>query len=405
MSWQDRIREAAYTAPSGQRMVFSYEDVGRSIVKKTTAFEFANANGTFVQDNGVTGRRYPLRVFIWGDDYDQQTEQFEGMLAERGRGRLEHPVYGALDVVPTGEISRRDDLKTSANQAVIEVVFFETIRTVYPLSQADPASEVAAAVAAFEEGNAAQFAEDIETETAVGTVTFREKYEGLLTGARSLLQPIADAQENVRTQFNAIADSINEGLNVLVEQPATLAFQTSQLLTLPGLTAINIRDKFDAYTSIIQNVFSDTDDSSNGFQTNSLYATNSISALIVSALNTQFTTRPEAIAFADSLIALFDTVNEWREQNFDALGEIDTGQGYQGLQDAVAVAAGFLVELSFDLAQERSIILDRERTIIDLCAELYGEVDERLDFMIDTNELSGDEIIELPKGRRIVYYV
>ncbi len=85
--------------------------------------------------------------------------------------------------------------------------------------------------------------------------------------------------------------------------------------------------------------------------------------------------------------------------------QIDTGGAYQQLQDAVALTAGFLVEISFSLKQERVIILDRNRTIIDLAAELYGSIDDQLDFLISSNDLSGSEILELPRGREIVYYV
>ena len=84
---------------------------------------------------------------------------------------------------------------------------------------------------------------------------------------------------------------------------------------------------------------------------------------------------------------------------------IDTGETYTALQNSTALAIGFLVELSFTLAQERRFILTRPRSLIDLVAELYGEVDAQLDFFIDTNDLSGDEITELPAGREIIHYV
>jgi hypothetical protein len=85
--------------------------------------------------------------------------------------------------------------------------------------------------------------------------------------------------------------------------------------------------------------------------------------------------------------------------------QIDTGETYQALQQATATATGFLVELSFTLTQERRIVLDEARTIIDLVAELYGSVDDQLDFFISTNDLSGDEFTELPAGREVVYYL
>ena len=75
------------------------------------------------------------------------------------------------------------------------------------------------------------------------------------------------------------------------------------------------------------------------------------------------------------------------------------------LRRFVAIAAGFLVEISFTLKQEFRITLDRPRTIIDLAAELYGEVDGQLDFLISSNNLTGSEILDLPRGREIVYYV
>ena len=70
MAWQDRVKEAAYTSPGGTRTPFLYEDVRMSIEKKTTGFDFPDADGTLVQDLGHTGRRYPLRMFFSGDDYD-----------------------------------------------------------------------------------------------------------------------------------------------------------------------------------------------------------------------------------------------------------------------------------------------------------------------------------------------
>lgn len=83
---------------------------------------------------------------------------------------------------------------------------------------------------------------------------------------------------------------------------------------------------------------------------------------------------------------------------------VDTGEAYAAMQRATSLAAGYLVAQSFILAEERTIVLGRARTVIDLAGELYGVVDDKLDFLISTNDLSGDEIVELPIGRAIVYY-
>jgi hypothetical protein len=126
---------------------------------------------------------------------------------------------------------------------------------------------------------------------------------------------------------------------------------------------------------------------------------------VVSVVNNQFVTKSEALQAAEVVLTQLDDVTAWRDQNFQSLGGVDTGGSYQKLQEAVALTAGFLVEISFSLKQERRIVLDRNRTIVDLAAELYGSVDDQLDFLINSNDLSGSEILELPRGREIVYYV
>lgn len=414
MAWNDRIREAAYTSPGGDRITFAYENVRKTVDKKTTGFEFPDANGTFVQDLGHTGRKYPLRVFFWGDNYDREADAFEAALLERGTGKLEHPIYGTVDVVPFGTITRRDDLKTAANQAVVEVTFWETIGLVYPAAQTDPAAAVLAAVDEYNATASEEFDGATSLDSAVEQVSFKNAYGALLDSARSGLQTVADAQENVQKQFDAIYDAINEGIDVLIARPLTLAFQTTQLLQSPARALTNIRARLDAYGDLANSIISgdggvvspgNDSTNSNLFRTNDIYASTYVTGSVVSVVNNQFTTKTEALAAAEAVLTQLDDVTAWRDDNFQSLGGVDTGAAYQQLQEAVALTAGFLVEISFSLKQERRVVLDRNRTIIDLAAELYGSVDDQLDFLINSNNLSGSEILELPRGREIVYYV
>ena len=411
MAWQDRLKEAAYTSPSGTRFTFSYENVSKSITKKTSAFNFPDAEGTFVQDLGHTGRRYPFRVIIHGDDYDQEAEAFEAGLLERGTGKLEHPIYGTKDVVPFGEIKRRDDLKTAANQAIIEVQFWETIGLLYPTGQTDPAEAVLASVEEYNIAEAEQFEEILDTDTASTLATFKSGYQLLLDTSRNALKAVADVQDDVAAEFNAIYDSISAGIDTLVSDPLTLAFQTTQLLQAPALALANIQARLDAYgglvdqlTGTIQTPGLDSENA-NSFQTSDLYASTSATGMIVSVVNNQFETKSEALAAAEALLDISEQITTWRDANYDSLGQIDTGGAYQQYEQAVSLAAGFLVQISFSLKQERSITLDRNRTIIDLAAELYGEVDAQLDFLIQSNDLTGSEILELPAGKEIVYFI
>jgi prophage DNA circulation protein len=406
MAWNDRIREAAYTSPSGTRIRFDYENVNKSVDKKTTAFEFPDADGTYVQDLGHTGRRYPLRIFFWGDEYDTLSDAFEAALLERGTGVLEHPVYGVINVVPFGTITRRDDLKTAANQAILDVAFWETVGLVYPSTQNDPASEVLTAVSDYNVAASEEFATVTDLDSAVEKATFEGGYTALLDQAAGGLSSIADTQDDVRMQFNAVLDSINQGTDVLIADPLSLAFQTAILLQAPARAQTSITARLSAYSDLSDSITASVGAmDSNEFHAKDLYASTYLTGAIVSVVNNTFDTKSDALAAAEATLAQLEAVTDWRDDSFAELSEIDTGAAYQQLQNAAALAAGFLVEISFSLKQERSVVLDRARTIIDLTAELYGSVDDKLDFLIDSNNLSGSEILELPEGREIVYYI
>lgn len=412
MPWNERIREAAYTSPTGTRILFSYENVSKTVDKKTTAFEFPDADGTYIQDLGHAGRRYPMRLFFWGDDYDQEADAFEAALLERGAGKLDHPIYGVIDVVPFGTITRRDDLKTAANQAIIELTFWETIGLIYPTPQDDPAASVLGAVAAYNTAAAEAFANETDLTGAVAQATTKSGYSKLLDSASAGLQSIADTQADVQKQFEAVNDSINQGIDVLIAQPLTLAFQTLQMLQSPARALTSIEARLTAYgdlaTSLVTGngaAVSAVAADANAFRTSDLYVSTYVTGSVLSVVNNEFLTKTDALEAADAVLAQLDEVVVWRDANLAALAEIDTGEAYQKLQEAVAITAGFLVGISFSLKQERSIVLTEPRTIIDLAAEIYGSVDDQLDFLITSNNLTGSEILELPKGREVVYYV
>jgi hypothetical protein len=404
MTWQTRLKEAAYTAADGNRLTFDFVDVKRTFAKKTAGFEFPDSDNTYVQDNGVTSFQFPLRVFFHGANYDLDAAAFENALRQKGVGKLEHPMYGSFDTIPFGSVTRRDDLVTAGNQAIIEVVFWQTLRNAYPASQVDPASLVVTAVAEFNVSSSETFNDSVDLESSVEQQGFKNTYSQVLNTSANLLRPIANTTESVQTQFNAILDSINSGIDTLVGDPLTLALQTLQLIQSPGRAVTTIRTKLEVYESLAGLVISRPASTFNDFQGDKLFATGYVSAQIVSALNSEFETRPEALLSAEVIVRTFNTVNSWVEENYTNFEELDTGEDYQQLQEAVSIAAGFLVELSFDLRVENRIVIDRARTIIDLVGELYGVVDSELDFFILSNNLSGSEILELPKGREIVYY-
>lgn len=83
---------------------------------------------------------------------------------------------------------------------------------------------------------------------------------------------------------------------------------------------------------------------------------------------------------------------------------VQTGEGLTAMHDIVIKGLQFIVYRSFDMDIRKEITLVRDRQIMELIAELYGDF-TRLDEFIDDNNLTVDEIALLPMGRKVAYYV
>jgi len=430
-SWEDRIQEGAYISPKGTRILFQWEDLSRNFDKRGTVFTFPGVNGGYVQQKGYSERRYPLRCYFTGKNCDLEATAFEAALLEPGIGKLEHPLYGEIpDVVPFGTVTRRDDLKSEANQSIVEVTFLTTLGSVYPSALADPRSEIQAYILGFDVAAAQQFSDVTSLAGAVEQANMKSTIRKFLRDVNSTMKTASDSVAKVRREMADIQSLINFGLDTLVGQPLLLARQCVNLVRAPARAIDGIISRLDAYRNLAESIFASaagtpaetlaagtalavrTTQVANDFHAADLFASSAVAGSVAATLETQYETRPQAIAAAEEVLAQAAALIAWRDTGFTALEgiaqigtfQVDQGESYQQLQNAVALAAGRLIEISFTLIPERRIVLDRPRTIVDLCAELYGQVDERLDFMIQSNNLSGSEILELPRGSAIVYY-
>lgn len=402
MPWTDRVREGAYTAPDGTRLVFDFEDVGLEFDKKTSSYTFPEANGTLVQDLGHSGYRYPLRLWFSGADYDYKALAFEAMLRQQGLGVLEHPVYGVKNVIPFGTISRKDDLVTAANQCYIDVVFMETITAIWPEDANDPAGDVIRARELYNGSASTTFAATLPTQPMAGLIAARNAVKGAVAKVNKSLRQITNTVEDVTTAYNEIENSITQGIGALASAPGALAFQMIQLVTAPARAAAGIGATLAANANLLTLLL--TTGGVADYATNDLTGGATVSASSLNVVTNEFTNKTDVVAAAEQIQLQMDSLVAWREQQQTALGIIDTGESYQALQELVALTVGYLVYISFTLKQEFSFVLQRPRTVVDLCAELYGSVDDYLDFFITSNAMTGEDIMELQPGREIKYY-
>ena len=438
MAWTNSITEAAYTAPNGERMVFLYdESVKRSTPLKTAEHTFPDVDGAEVQPLGLGGKKFPITAIFSGADCMENADTFESLLCIRGYGILEHPIYGKHTVVPTGEISRSDNLVSGLNESVVEVVFSETI-----VNKEMPESEVAAIDALDEaaenyEGSAADsFVELIETGSVENEMqlqsVLKAQSDSLFKGITYLADKVSNLQEKsaILQKINNFKMNISEWtkkIDQLKENAQNIAEVLVQTARLTAQTAMSASEKISGYASVITDILNNVkkeavgeNDIKNQYATTGLMVGVLVDSLSLGVAKTAaaatttnvssisqggFASRSAVLEAADMIAEQFEKYKVYMDSQVSKNAFVDTGEGYEALLDMVICAIQVLQSVAFELPVTRIVRLGRDRQVMELLTEFYGaEGFDRLDQFITDNKLTADEIVLIPMGREVRYY-
>jgi len=419
--WKERIIEGAIETPDSIRYVFYYRDLEKDIDKKISKYNFGDIDGTLIQDFGLGEVSFPMIIYFSGADCDRTANSFEKSASKKGVCILEHPVYGIKNVV-IEKIKRQDLLSTAANQVIFTLTMTETILFEVPVAGEDTRIGILSALEKLKEkiSNAYQGSFLATTVTAISNAADR------ITDA---VNEVADSVELISSSVNEITSVvnntqryINQNIETLMEAPLTLADSVQEMISAPARAVASVKQRITIYKDLYSDLASNptgqnTNDKKNQCAEKQLLLPSLVSASCESAVfpdtdGIGFRIRSDATAAAAEVLEFYldcqdfldemqsDTENDNLVNTFvvsDALTQI--------LKYSVALTVKNLVRLSFQLAQERVITLTSDRNLIDLCYELYGTSDdEHLNLLIESNGLTGDDIIMIPSGKEVVYY-
>ena len=447
----DRLRPAAYTAPNGDRMGFEFEDVTKTISKKTTAHDFPDTNVTYVEDRGMRGRRYPMRVIFSGDDHDIAADRFENLLTQKGPGKLEHPAYGEAQIaIPFGDIVRTTALVTAGNQTTFDITFYATVEDVYPSDVGDTSAAISVAIAST--AFAVQFSASVDISRPSAKAGFLATMKAIVNGAKAGLQKAVDGTAALTAGMDRVNTALNNALTTGIGTPLSLAAQLKSLALAPARSAALLRDRLAAYKALATSIFrgqgtgtgggtGSSDDgagvlvpglvapgigaaAANTFHANALTAQYMIlgqaSAAAQPVEGQAYASRDEVVEVLDGLLELFGDYTAWADANFAALtaatpaidpfdpvatgpGSLDTGGAQAQLKAVVSATVAVLMSTAALLPPRRVFVTPRDATPLDLCARLYGGLDD-LDDFIAANDFTADQLLFIPAGTPVVYF-
>jgi hypothetical protein len=461
-------QEARYTSPGGKEIVFGWETAKRDTELKTGVFTFPGKDGANVQHQGAGAKTFPLVCIFSGADYTAKADEFEAMLIERGVAELQHPVYGTIKVKPVGHIEREDDPVNKLGESTVSITFTETLTSEAAAELNEVAAadidekyeEFSEAAAAIEDAGMAEQM-DIITALETQTQSITESMEPLAASdKKGFAEWLASAKElkdtikNLYSKAKGIAGKA-EGIYVKALNAGRL---TLRLMKLPSDIATSLAEKIKGFSTLTANLVNQYKNDPFGIKkikaayatatlalTGAVAAIASGSALTVAEIaaltgavsssparasagttggaapgetagaenapgaaaniSAGTTSREEAIAAANRVADFFETVMAFQDTKIAQNAFVDASpSAHIALNELVYNSIQLILNASFALPMQKTITLDRDRQVIELCAELYGTTDY-LDEFIMQNKFNIDEIELLPMGKKVSYYV
>jgi hypothetical protein len=465
MAWQDKTLEGKYTAPSGKEIIFLWEKTSRETELKTGVFTFPDRDGAHVQHQGAGAKSFPLTCIFSGDDCMERADEFEASLYERDVAELQHPVYGTIKVIPTGNIKREDDLISALNESRVTVTFTETITEDAPPMDTVTADEINETYEAFSESAAADFAEGIIADNVAEELQLQSALGVQAQALDDTMIPIVESDADALAEYKTVSGELKGSIKNLkkgnffadavswTKKTARLAedyfvkgLNVARLdlnaMKLPSRTAVNVMEKIKGYSIVTTNLINQfrndpfgVNNVVNSYKSTSLVLTGCVAALasgsaVAMASITASTpaasvertpvvspsgatpgaasgiiAREETAQIINGILGLFQEVKAFQDSKIKNNTFIDSDSNTMLLLSRLVYSSiQLIMTASLSLPMRRTITLDQDRQIVELVCELYG-AEDYIDKFIADNDLSLDELEILPMGREVSYYV
>jgi len=251
-----------------------------------------------------------------------------------------------------------------------------------------------------------------------GALNMINKVAGL---ADSVMSELAATQNLINDAWNEAKNTLNNLLSVFQSDPTDPEIQGEIAQALIDVVAIpleandNYDTRIDYYDELANELYSEAPTGSDPEDYNkALFFELSMIAILISGariiVTSNFKTRSEIISAIEKvqeswndIIASIDGIQE----NFENV-DIDkqyfgNSQAYTSLVNTYTLVMQYLLSQFFNLATEKRFIIKNRRSPLEVCVTEYGSIDY-YDLFIESNELSGDEILLLNPGREVVIY-
>ena len=392
MSWTNRINQTIkLTTADGNSYEPLYLLSPRRVDFNVSQFEFPNIDGTLVNRQNIKGYKYDITIIFQEELHRERYLQFEKSVKDKRPIEVLHPMYGLFNA---HIVSMVDD-PTALSSTRVSLSMIQTISEEYPKTVTDANNQVNIDFDNINETISESFDSNTELST-LDTVNMQSKTDSAYELGTSSVKSGNQSNEYILL-YNAAKNSTSELVSFLV-YPSLFIERVTYRLQL-------LKSQYDKLSLLVNTV--------NDKLIYELYGNAYVSAMV----NTSVNPIEDDYNNTSDVLDVINTISNVYNDFITNLDNMQTPNGsdldsyipnfetISNLTSMVNYALANLFDIALTANQKRTAILESDTNLILLAHRFYGASEDSFNRLISENKIGMNEIIEIKKGREVVYYV
>jgi hypothetical protein len=433
MSWVDAV-QSQLIIKTGDGKSFTplwKNSCAKEIEYNIAQFDFPKIAGSLINRGTPTARKFSLEIYFQGDNNLDDSLSFEISANDPRPWSISHPIYGSVLVQPVGlKFDYSGYNVTQITGTVIETLGSAGLKiTVVPIDKINADKET------LDETQAASF-DAVQAllqsrELTASDLLTSSKEITTLKGLNKTFYDIGVKQvkltEDAGKYFNYF-NVANSAVDQLINSPLQAIQAVQAMVNFPGMMVTSIKTRI----TVLQQQLKALGDQILLQRTNankkiyevlggglistivqaSITSYDPVNELLASGILPDYKNRTDVLTAIDSVqgsyndyltnLDLFQTSNGGSEDSY-----IPDAESLTQINSLVNFALSSLSSIALDAKQQRTVVLGEDSNVIILAHRFYGlqADDSTIDTLIENNNIYLNELLQIKKGRTLVYYI
>jgi hypothetical protein len=430
MSWESDFKGKFIITTGDGKVYFPLwkNNAVKEITYNIAQFDFPNIKGSLVNRSMPQARQFSIEIYFQGEDNLTVAQNFETSANDSRAWTISHPIFGLILCQPVGlKFDYSGYNVTAITGSILETLGSDGLKTTiipYDQIKANKLSNDDLQALSF---GTSQFNPKIKPVNAPSVTTqkglLKKINQGIYDIGKKQLKLTEDAGEylNKFTAANAAVDN-------LISQPQFAIRAIQELVNFPAEMVTSVKIRLNVLQSQFNYLATQVTSASSRIEKvyYEIFGNCTISTMDTAAITSydkanQLVTSGELPDYGtrSDVLSVIGKLQEVYNQYLSSLDALQTDNGgsvdsyipnsdtLSGVDELMNYTIQNLYTIALSSKQERTLILDKDSNLILLAHRLYGlkPDDSTIDTLMKNNNICLNEIMQIRKGRSLVYYI